>query len=203
MSQGVSAFPVHLEIVYPDRPLDRLSTALRAFYAIPITVVLGLLGSFGSNSGGGGGGLLVAGPGVMILFRRKYPRWWFDWNLEYMRFSNRVLAYWLLLTDTYPATDEAQGVALSAPYPDASRDLNRWLPLVKWLLALPHYFILAVLTAAAAVAVLIAWIAIVIGGRYPPGLFDFVVGVLRWWNRVLAYAFWLATDEYPPFRLAA
>ena len=137
----------------------------------------------------------------MILFRRKYPRWWFDWNLELQRFANRVTVYLALMDDTYPSTDEHQSVRLAYPYPDAGRDLNRWLPLVKWLLAIPHYIVLIFLHIAAFVAVVIAWFAILFTGGYPRGLFDFVEGVLRWQNRVVAYAFTLVTDAYPPFRL--
>jgi len=138
----------------------------------------------------------------MILFRQKYPRWWFDWNREVLRFENRITAYLALMDDHYPSTDERQSVHLDFPYPDAQRDLNRWLPLVKWLLAIPHYIVLLFLWLAALVSVVIAWFAILFTGRYPRGLFEFVDGVLRWTNRVGAYAFILVTDEYPPFRLS-
>jgi hypothetical protein len=137
----------------------------------------------------------------MILFRQKYPRWWFDWNLELLRFSNRIGVYLALMDDRYPSTDERQGVSLDFPYPDAKQGLNRWLPLVKWLLAIPHYILLAFLWIAALISVVIAWFAILFTGRYPRGLFNFVLGVFRWTNRVVGYAFILVTDEYPPFRL--
>jgi hypothetical protein len=150
----------------------------------------------------GAGGILFAGPLLMILFREKYPRWWFDWNLELTRFSNRVGIYMGLLDDRYPSTDEAQSLRLEIPYPDARTELNRWLPLVKWLLAIPHYFVLFFLFIAAFVCIVIAWFAILFTGRYPRGLFDFVVGVGRWSVRVTAYAFLLATDRYPPFSLS-
>lgn len=150
----------------------------------------------------GAGGLLFAGPLLMILFRRKYPRWWFDWNLELQRFSNRVAAYVALMDDRCPSTDEHQSVYLEYPYPDASTELNRWLPLVKWFLAIPHYIVLFFLDIAAFVVVIIVWLAILFSGRYPRDLFSFVEGVIRWHNRVLAYAFVLVTDRYPPFRLA-
>jgi len=138
----------------------------------------------------------------MIVFREKYPRWWFDWNLEFLRFSNRAGVYLGLMDDRYPATDEQQSVHLDFPYPNVSRDLNRWLPLVKWLLATPHYVALFFLTIGAIVAVLVSWFAILFTGRYPQGLFRFVEGVIRWHNRVVGYAFVLITDQYPPFRLA-
>jgi hypothetical protein len=209
------AYPVQLEVDYPDRPLNRLTTALRVFTIIPIAIVLATVsGETSSWSGGGGagdatrtvvvgaGGVLFAGPLLMILFRQKYPRWWFDWNLELTRFSSRVVLYGALLDDRYPSTDEAQSLRLEIPYPDARTELNRWLPLVKWLLAIPHYIVLVFLGIAAFVCVVIAWFAILFTGRYPRGLFDFVVGVGRWGTRVTAYAFLLTTDRYPPFSLA-
>jgi hypothetical protein len=209
------AHPVQLDVDYPDRPLNRLTTALRIFTIIPIAIVLGAVsgetwgwyeGGGATETGGpvivGGGGALFLAPLLMILFRQKYPRWWFDWNLELTRFSARVAAYAALLDDRYPSTDEQQSVRLDMPYPDARTDLNRWLPLVKWLLAIPHYIVLVFLSLAAVVCVVVAWFAILFTGRYPRGLFGFVVGVGRWWTRVTAYAFLLVTDRYPPFSLS-
>ncbi len=204
-------YPVQFSIDYPDRPLNRLTTGFRIFVIIPIAIVLSAVSggtwqwSYGNGATGvavGTGGLLFLGPLLMILFRQKYPRWWFDWNLELQRFSNRVGAYLALMADTYPSTDEHQSVHLDYAYPDAARDLNRWLPLVKWLLAIPHYIVLVFLDIAAIVAVIVAWFAILFTGRYPRGLFDFVLGVIRWHNRVIGYAITLVTDTYPPFRLA-
>ena len=209
--QQQEPYPVRFTVDYPDRPLDRLTTGFRILVAIPILILLGTVSGGESWQWGtqdtqeavvGAGGLLFLGPLLMILFRRKYPRWWFDWNLELQRFSNRVGAYLALMDDRYPATDDHQSVHLDLPYPDASRDLNRWLPLVKWLLAIPHYVVLFFLGIAAVVVVIVAWFAILFTGRYPPGLFGFVEGVIRWSNRVAAYAFLLVTDRYPPFRLA-
>ncbi len=213
-----TAYPVQFSVDYPDRPLDRVTTFFRIFVAIPILIVLGSVAGGAwqwtaadraAVAGGdgrlliiGGGGLLFAGPLLMILFRQKYPRWWFDWNLELLRFSNRVGAYLALMDDRYPSTDDHQAVHLDYPYPDVPRELNRWLPLVKWLLVLPHYVVLAILAIVALGAVVVAWVAILITGRYPRGLFDFVQGVMRWNNRVAGYAFVLITDQYPPFRLA-
>jgi len=203
------AYPVRFTVDYPDRPLDRLTTGFRIFVAIPIVIVLGTV-SGGSwewsyentrSAAAGAGGLLFFGPLLLILFRQKYPRWWFDWNLELQRFGNRVGAYLALMDDRYPATDQHQSVHLDYPYPDAQRDLNRWLPLVKWLLAIPHYIVLFFLDIAALVVVIVAWFAILFTGRYPRGMFDFVEGVIRWHNRVVAYALVLVTDRYPPFRL--
>jgi hypothetical protein len=203
-----AGYPVQFSVDYPDRPLDRLTTAFRIFVVIPIAIVLwsvsagsGQLGSRGAVVAGGG--LLFLGPLLMIVFRQKYPRWWLDWNRELWRFSNRVTAYFSLMDDRYPSTDEEQYVHLDFPYPDVPVTLNRWLPLVKWLLAIPHYVVLFFLGIAVLVVVIIAWFAILITERYPRGLFDFVEGVLRWNNRVIGYAFLLITDQYPPFSLSA
>jgi len=203
-----AAYPLEFDVEYPDRPLNRLTSAFRIFTAIPIVIVLGSIGGTTSvTSGGhtttiavGGSGLLVLPPLLMILFREKYPRWWYDFNLELLRFENRVGVYVALMDDRYPSTDERQGVRLDVPYPDATR-LNRWLPLVKWLLAIPHYIVLFFLYIGAVFAVIAAWFAILFTGRFPRGIFDYLVGVGRWSNRVVAYAFLLVTDEYPPFQL--
>jgi hypothetical protein len=205
-----SEYPVQFSVDYPDRPLNRLTTFFRAFTVIPIAIVLGSLGAtelnYGYDSYDGatyywGAGILFLPPLLMILFRQKYPRWWFDWNLEFQRFANRVGSYLLLMEDHYPSTDEHQWVRLDYPYPDARTDLNRWLPLVKWLLAIPHVIVLAFLWLAAIVVAILAWFAILFTGRYPRGMFGFIEGVLRWTNRVNAYALVLVTDRYPPFRL--
>ena len=208
-----TTYPVTFSVDFPDRDLDRVSTAFRIFAVIPIGIILSLLSGaslrYATTTNGTndtvssiatGGGLLFLPLVLMILFRQKYPRWWFDWNLQLLRFSNRVTAYFGLLDDRYPSTDEEQAVHLDLPYPDA-RQLNRWLPLVKWLLAIPHYIVLLFLVIGAVVAVIVAWFAILFTGRYPRGLFDYVVGVIRWSNRVTGYAMVLVTDEYPPFSL--
>jgi hypothetical protein len=211
MQQETVSHPVRFSVAYPDRDLDRVTTFFRLFTAIPILIVLGSVGGgtweWSSDQGTAvatsAGGLLFFGPLLMILFRRKYPRWWFEWNLELLRFSNRVGIYMGLMDDRYPSTDDHQSVRLEIDYPDAGRDLNRWLPLVKWLLAIPHYVALFFLYIAVIIVVVIAWFAILFTGRYPRGLFGFVEGVIRWHNRVLGYAFLLVTDRYPPFRLAS
>ena len=202
-------YPATLTIDYPDRPLNRLTTFFRIFTVIPIAIVLGLVAggridlsmASGLTWEWGAGGILFLPVLLMVLFRQKYPRWWFDWNLALTRFGNRVAAYASLLTDVYPSTDEEQSVHIEFPYPDVATDLDRALPLVKWLLAIPHFIILVFLGIAAFVCVVIAWFAILFTGRYPRSLFDFVVGVYRWSLRVSAYAFLLITDRYPPFSL--
>lgn len=197
MAQNGPSYPVQFTVDYPDRPLDRLSSFFRPFAAIPIMIVLTAV-----SGGQSAGGILVAAPLLMILFKQKYPRWWFDWNFALLKFENRVSAYFLLLRDEYPSTDEDQAVHLELPYPDVEADLNRWLPLLKWFLAVPHYAVLVVLGIVAFFAVVAAWFAILFTSSYPQGLFNYVVGVMRYSNRVTAYAFLMVTDRYPPFRLS-
>ena len=210
MATKNETYPASFDIDYPKK-LDRLSTFFRAIWSIPALIIIGALTATGGNqyvneageqvatSGGGiTAGLFVA-TALMILFRQRYPRWWFDFALELNRFSSRVGAYLFLLTDRYPSTVEKQSISLEIDYPNAKQDLNRWLPLVKWLLVIPHYIVLAVLAVVALVITIIAWFAILFTGTYPRSFFDFMVGLGRWSLRVNAYAFLLTTDKYPPF----
>jgi len=213
------AYPARLEIDYPEK-LDRFSTFFRLIWIIPIAIIANLLSSTGSStvttvvnldtgevvrrtteSGGGIVAGLFAATMLMIVFRERYPRWWFEFSREFARFGMRIGAYLVLLTDQYPSTEDAQAVHLDIDYPDVKQDLNRFLPLVKWLLAIPHYIVLVVLAIGAIFSIFIAWFAILFTGRYPRALFDYVVGVARWGLRVQAYSMLLVTDEYPPFSL--
>jgi len=202
-----TGYPVGLSVDYPERKLNRLTTFFRIFVVIPILIIFGLLldnavqfsGKDSANTAAGLG-LIVLPLVLMILFRKKYPKWWYDWNLSFASFMYRIYAYVYLLTDVYPSTDEEQSVHVELAYPDAA-GLNRWLPLVKWFLAIPHIIVMACLGIAAVVVAVIAWFAILFTGNYPKGLFDFVVGVMRWQLRVMSYALILVTDKYPPFSL--
>lgn len=199
-------YPVRLSVDYPDRQLDRLSTLLRIIWIIPIGVIIALVSGSTVTVGGAttfiaAGGLLFLAPLLMILFRQKYPRWWFEWNRELFRFTTRVSAYLAVMDDHYPSTDEEQSVHLDIDYPDVPRDLNRFLPLVKWFLAIPHIVVLVFVGIGAIFAVIVAWFSILFTGRYPRWAFDFVEGFLRWGSRVSGYAFLLITDRYPPFSL--
>jgi hypothetical protein len=217
MTEKTGLYAARLNVDYPEK-LDRLTTAFRFLWIIPIAIVLSVLSATAvststvvtasgevvaqvSRSAGGIVGALFGATLLMILFRQRYPRWWFDFALQFHRFSARVATYGALLTDRYPSTVEEQSVHLDLDYPDAERDLNRWLPLVKWFLAIPHYIVLFFLFIGAFFAVVIAWFAILFTGRYPRGLFDYVVGVGRWTLRVEAYVTLLLTDRYPPFTL--
>ncbi|MGD8633579.1 MAG: DUF4389 domain-containing protein [Anaerolineales bacterium] len=214
-----NSYPARLEIDYPEK-LDRLTTFFRIIWIIPILIILGMVSGAGEtvtytvflneagevvrrtrDTAGGIVSGLGAATALMILFRTRYPRWWFDFQRELARFSARVGAYGMLLTDQYPSTVEEQSVHLDIDYPNVENELNRWMPLIKWFLAIPHYIVLAFLSVAAVFAVIIAWFAILFTGKYPQALFDYVVGVARWWLRVQAYAFLLVTDKYPPFSL--
>ena len=213
MAAEPAPYPARLEIDYPEK-LDRLTTAFRVIWIIPIVIIVDLLSATGgtrvvtetgetiSHSGGGIMGGIAAATALMILVRQRYPRWWFDFAREMTRFSARVTAYGALLTDAYPSTVDEQSVHFDLDYPDVERDLNPWLPLVKWLLVIPHILVLIVLAILAVFAVIVAWFAILATARYPKSLFDFVVGVGRWSLRVQAYAFLLVTDRYPPFSLS-
>jgi hypothetical protein len=212
MQSPTTPYAARLDIDYPEK-LDRVTTLLRLIWVIPIAIILSLLTATGNETvvratgdrmvttGGGIAAGLTLATVLMIAFRLRYPRWWFDFARELTRFSARVGAYLALLTDRYPSTVDEQSVHLEIEYPDVERDLNRWLPLVKWLLAIPHYIVLVFLVIGALVAVVVAWFAILVTGRYPRALFDYVVGVGRWSLRVNAYAFLLVTDRYPPFSL--
>lgn len=190
MANPSKSYPARLDIDYPER-LNRLTTFFRPIMIIPIAIVQSLLST----------GLWFATL-LMIVFRARYPRWWFDFARELTRLNTRVGAYAALLTDKYPSTTKDQSVHLSVDYPDVGKDLNRWLPLIKWFLAIPHYIVLILLSFFAFFAVLIAWFAILITGRYPKPLFDYVVGVMRWSLRVSAYMYLLVTDRYPPFSVS-
>src|SRR4051794_5414982 len=166
-----SPYAVRFDVEYPDRTLNRLTTAFR-LCRHPDPYRAGhrewSLDRCGTNQGGVAlaGGLLAIGPLLMILFRQKYPRWWFDWNVALLRFLNRIGAYLLLLRDEYPSTDDEQNVNLELDYPNVPTQLNRWLPLVKWLLGIPHFIVLIFLSLAAIVVAIVAWFAILFTGRY-------------------------------------
>ena len=192
MTEAVKPYPISLSIDYPDKKMNRITTFFRLYISIPIFVILCLAGR-----------LVFISTVLMLLFLQKYPRWWFEWNLALTKFGTRVWAYLALLRDEYPSTDDERLYNIEISYPKAEEELHRWLPLVKWFLAIPHYVVLGMLAAFALVAVIIAWFAILFTGRYPRALFDFVEGVFRWALRVVAYAVVLATDRYPPFRLSA
>ncbi len=189
MVNSTDMYPIQFSVDYPEGPRNRLTALVRLILAVPI-IIISIFMAW----------QVIVPTFFMILFRNKYPRWWFDWNLQVMRFISRVNSYVLLLRDEYPSTDEEQAVHLHIPYPGEG-GLNRLMPIIKWILATPHYIVLFILSLITLLISAVAWIAILIVGRYPRALFDFTEGVMRWSNRVTAYAFALTTDRYPPFRL--
>lgn len=201
-------YPVDLSVEFQDRELNRTTTCFRFFTVIPIAIILALVsGATYYTAGdnvyvfGGAAGLLALPTALMIIFRRKYPRWWFDFNRELVSFMIRVGVYFLLIDDRYPSTTDSQAVAIKFNYPDAERELSQFMPIIKWLLAIPHYVVLFFLWIGVFFGTIYAWFMIVFTGRYPHDVFDFVVGVMRWQLRVGSYSMLLITDEYPPFRL--
>lgn len=190
--QVIQVYPADLQIDYPETT-NRLTTFFRPFVALPILIIFNIVSYAVSN--------LSLAILLMILFRKKYPRWWFDWNLAFTRFSLRIAGYMLLLQHDYPSTDEDQAVHVKLIYPDVEKELGRGMPLIKWLLAVPHFFILLFLYLAVFVVSIIAWFAILFTGKYPRGMFDFTVGVMRWNLRVQSYFMLLITDQYPPFSM--
>jgi hypothetical protein len=204
-------YPVRLWMEYPER-LSRLSTFFRLLLAIPVFIFVALL-SGGSvdaqqwdpdqtqNTGVAAssviGGVLLA-IWITILLRRNIPRWLFDFYVAVQRFSYRALAYFALLIDKYPAFEGNWYLQYWVDYPERP---SRWKVLFwKLITSIPHFFILIFLSIAAAIVVFIAWFAILFTAKFPRGMHDFVVGVLRWYARVHAY-FASLTDAFPPFSL--
>jgi len=185
-------YPVTLKIDYSESS-NRLTALFRLILVIPIVIILALISTYAEA--------LFFAIAMMLLFKEKYPKWWFEWNIGITKFTYRIAAYVLLMRDEYPATDHEQSVNITIPYPDVKNDLKRWMPLVKWILVIPHIIALIFLFIGVALCTIFALLAILITGKYPKGIFDFIEGFLRWTLRVSAFALLLTTDEYPPFRL--
>lgn len=208
MKETKVEYPVSLSIDYSEKS-NRLTTFFRIFMIIPIFIILCFLSGQSGYALKPTNDFIIFGTGfifyptlLMLLFRKKYPKWWFDWNLSLSKFITRVLSYLMLLTDEYPSTDEEQTVHIEIIFPDAKKDLRRGMQLIKWFLVIPHFLILIFLCIAASLCTIFCWFVILFIGKYPRIIFNFVVGVMRWSLRVLAYSFLLVTDQYPPFRLS-
>ena len=213
MGNTTNNYPANLSIDYPEKS-NKLTVLFRIFLIIPVFIVFCLIVgkiTYGSNSRHSlnyvsdlyyGAGMVFIPTILMILFRKKYPRWWFEWNISLTKFAARVFSYLVLLRDEYPSTDDEQAVHIDISYPDAENDLRRGMPLIKWFLVIPHVIILVILFIAVILCTVISWFVILVTGNYPRRIFDFVVGVMRWSLRVFAYFFLLVTDQYPPFRLS-
>jgi Domain of unknown function (DUF4389) len=188
-----TGYPVEFDVEYPER-LSRWKIFLKWLFAIPHLIIVYLLGIVN--------GVLILIAFFAILFTKKWPRSLFDFSVMTQRWTFNVYAYAvLLLRDEYPPFSGDAGEYPVILEVDYDENLSRWQIFVKWLLAIPHLLVLAILGIAVSVVVLIAFFAILFTGRYPRGMFDFMVGTMRWYVRVNAYAFWLMTDRYPPFSL--
>ena len=185
-------YPVNLNIDYPESS-NRLTALFRLVLVIPIVIILALISTYAEA--------LSFAIAMMILFKEKYPKWWFDWNIGITKFAYRIAAYIFLLRDEYPSTDNDQSVTITIPYPDVKNELKRWMPLVKWILVIPHIIALVFLFVGVILCTIFALFTILFTGRYPKWIFNFVEGFLRWALRVSAFALLLTTDQYPPFRL--
>ena len=186
-------YPVNLKIDYPESS-DRLTAVFRLILVIPIVIILALISTYAEA--------LSFAIAMMILFKEKYPKWWFDWNIGITKFAYRIVAYVFLMRDEYPSTDDDQSVHLTIPFPDVKQDLKRWMPLVKWILVIPHIIALIIIFIGVVLGTIFALIAILFTGKYPIAILRFNEGFLRWALRVSAFALLLTTDKYPPFRLS-
>jgi hypothetical protein len=187
-----SGYPVRFDVAYPDK-LSRLLIFVKWLLAIPHLLILYALGAVA--------GICIFIAFFAILFTKKYPKGLFDFVVNIYRWQNNVSAYVLLLRDEYPPFTWEPGqypVTFEVDYPDS---LGRFAPLYKWLLAIPNLFVLYIVLIVAYFLVFIGWFAILFTGKLPRGIHDFVVGALRWNNRLNAYGFALLTDQYPPFSM--
>jgi hypothetical protein len=202
-------YPVRLDVDYSETQ-SRWKALFRIFLAIPVLLFLALLSGGGGGAGeatrrggeiaaGGTSGVIVA-IWVTIIVRQRIPRWLFDFQAWVNRWGLRAIGYTALLTDEYPAFEADYPIRYEIDYPDR---LSRWKVLVwKAITSVPHLIVLALLSLTLIVVVFIAWVAILITGKYPRGLHTYVVGVLRWSARVQGYLYSL-TDEFPPFSMRA
>jgi uncharacterized protein DUF4389 len=184
-------YPLRLDVEYPEQ-LNRWLVLVKWLLAIPHILIVYALVNVAS--------IIHLIAFFAILFTTKYPQSLFDFVVNIYRWQANLYAYLGLMRDEYPPFSWEPGqypVTFEVDYPP---ELNRWLPLVKWLLAVPHYIALLFLGLAALVVWVIAFFAILFTATYPRGMFHFIVGVMRWGNRVNAYVYFMR-DEYPPFSL--
>ena len=186
-------YPVRFDVEYPER-LSRWKIFVKWLLAIPHLIIVYLLQIVAS--------VMVFIAFFAILFTKKWPRGMFDFMVQIQRWTANMAAYaLLLLRDEYPPFSGDAGEYPVTLEVDYDANLSRWQIFLKWLFVIPHLVVLLFVLLAAYVVVFIAFFAILFTGRYPRGMFDFVVGAGRWVMRVNAYAQWLMTDRYPPFSL--
>jgi hypothetical protein len=182
---------------------NRVTAFFRLILAVPALIFVSSFApsaAFSDEAAGIFAGLLAVPAGLAIVVRQVYPSYVLVFNEALLSLQTRVDAYLVLLTDEYPSIEENDIVSVTFPEVDA-KQLNRWLPLIKWLLALPLYLVGIVYFIYATLLTLLGWFSILFTGRYPEVCAEGVVGTIAYWNRVVGYAFLLVTDEYPTFSL--
>jgi hypothetical protein len=182
---------------------NRLTALFRIILVMPALLFLASFSpdsAFSEDNIGIYAGLLALPAALAIVIRQVYPSYVLAFNEALLSLQTRVDAYLLLLTDEYPSIEENDVVSVTFPEVDA-KQLNRWLPLIKWLLALPLYLVGIVYVIYAAVLTVIAWFSVLFTGNYPEFCAEGVVGTIAYWNRVAGYALLMVTDEYPTFSL--
>ena len=193
---------VQTKLVVNTRKRNRATTFFRPILIIPILIFVGTFSS--SNSGATSISFTLAVPVLLALvFRNIYPSYIYGFNQSFLELQNRISLYALYLTDEFPSIEKSKYVTITLPEVRGGKALNRWLPLVKWLLAIPLYVVGVVYLAVTVIYTIIAWFNILFTGKYPKFAIDFVVGTVQFWNRVTGYAFILVTDEYPTFSVKA
>ena len=182
---------------------DRKSVLLRIFLVVPMAIFISAFTAWSGSTEASTflSGLLFLPVLLALVFRGIYPSYILDFNRSLLALSTRVTAYILLLNDKYPSIEESEDVKITFPDVEGGAKLNRYMPLVKWLLAVPLY-IVGVVYAFYGLAVLIfTWFTILFTGKMPAFSGEVLLGVTQYWNRVYGYAFLLVTDEYPSFSL--
>ena len=182
---------------------NRLTAFFRIILVVPVFIFVSSFSpatAFSDDAAGILAGLMALPAGLAIVVRQVYPSYVLAFNEALLSLQTRVDVYLVLLTDEYPSIEENDLVSVTFPEVDA-KQLNRWLPLIKWLLAVPLYIVGIVYIIYAALLTLLGWFSILFTGKYPEVCAEGVVGTIAYWNRVIGYAFLLVTDEYPTFSL--
>ena len=182
---------------------DRMSVALRIFLVVPIAIFVSAFTAWSGSSEASTflSGLLFLPVLLALVFRGIYPSYVLDFNRALLALSTRVTAYIFLLNDKYPSIEDSADVKITFPEIAGGAKLNRYLPLVKWLLALPLYIVGFVYTIYGLAVLIFTWFTILFTGKMPAFSGGVLLGVTQFWNRVYGYAFLLVTDEYPSFSL--
>jgi len=180
---------------------NRVTALFRLILVVPMAIfVASFAPAWSNNTDSWSVGLLVFPVALTLVFRQVYPSYLLTFNEALLSLQTRVDAYVLLLTDEYPSIEENDVVSVTFPEVDA-KALSRWLPLIKWFIAIPLYLLGVAYIIYAAFLTLFAWFSILFTGNFPEFCAEGIVGVIAYWNRVVGYALVLVTDEYPTFSL--